>query len=79
MLWCLDHLRHHHSGAPMAEIIDFQAAKAERNLAFARKLGAIEYTLMVCRPYASMDDLPDVTPAGQRAIAAHIAGYVWAE
>lgn len=48
-----------------AQVLDFQAAKDERD---ARR----ELRAEALRPYASMDDLPNVTPAGQRAVWALI-------
>lgn len=61
-----------------AEIIDFYAARAKRDEKFAQAVEAYESIACAVRPYASMDDLPDVTYEGQLAIMIYVL-YGWTE
>jgi hypothetical protein len=47
-------------------VLDFNAAKAARD-------GVREVILMLARPWASLDDLPDLTLPGQAVIKEYIA------
>ena len=57
----------------MANVIDFNSAKARRNAKHAAELALRERILHGLNPYTSMDDLPDIVTAdGHAAIREHV-------
>jgi len=55
-----------------AQIIDFQTARAANDTARTAAVENKERVTCAMRPYASMDDLPNVTPHGQYLIALYV-------
>jgi hypothetical protein len=56
-----------------ARILDFTYERAKRDPGLMQRLGEVEAFCANCRPYASLDCLPDVTHEGRLAIGLHIA------
>ena len=53
-----------------AQLIDFHTARVKRDARYAALVEQIEQTAYILRPYASMDDLPNITLRGQLALRA---------
>lgn len=53
-----------------AQLIDFHTARVKRDAKYAALVEQIEQTAYILRPYASMDELPNITPRGQLALRA---------
>lgn len=48
-----------------AQLIDFHTARVKRDAKYAALVESIEQTAYILRPYASMDELPNITLRGQ--------------
>ena len=55
-----------------AQIIDFATARARHDPKWAAELAMREVTMSWLRPWASMDELPDITSVGQALVAQYV-------
>jgi hypothetical protein len=53
-------------------VVDFASAKARRDGRVRERTAAVERYATASRPYASFDDLPDVTIIGAELIKEHV-------